>query len=107
MSGWIPAFSPDNHIITIAATGDMKYHVRDLLFISWDLQTGGISSIGRENPGDVYSGRASIAYSVDGKMVGIHYYHESGPYASVYDAASGALKCSPSLKVGQPRFDNI
>ena len=104
VSYWVPAFSPDSCILTIVATGKVQ---DNSFWISWDLQTGGISSIGRPSSEGTYCGRGSIAYSVDGKMVGIHHYHKSGYYASIYDVASGALIHSPSLEVDQWHLDNL
>jgi len=106
MSYWVPAFSPDSRILTITVTRN-RYQDEDPSFISWDLQTGGISSIGRR-PGPGSDGTASITYSVDGKLVGIcAYYYPGGSSASIYDVASGVLICSQSLEVGKMSFTNL
>jgi len=99
MSCWMPTFSPDSRIIAIAATDNQKYCVRDPLFISWDLQTGGISSIGGQSSGSAFIGSTSITYSMDGKMVGIHSREASGLCAYIYDVASDVLIRSPLLEV--------
>ena len=89
-------FSPDSHILTCAGS---VYNVRNQtpfqtsFVVSWDLQTGGVASVIRlQRPEWRFCGIPSMAYSVDGKMVGVHC--NSGNCTSsifICDVSSGVL----------------
>jgi WD40 repeat protein len=81
------AFSPDCRMLTsVRNTGeDSLWFV-----VSWDLQTGGvISVIEWRGPHDIKVGNAHIAYSANGKRVGVLSRYESSTVISIYDVVFG------------------
>jgi len=90
-------FSPDSRILSsVSRWGG------NLLVISWDLQTGGVASIVRwEGPGNYVVGMPSIAYSADGRMVGVFYrdFLDANTIL-ISDVASGVCVDSHSINGG-------
>ena len=86
-------FSPDSRILT-CASGDCKgFRDHELFVVSWDLQTGGVTSvINWQVLLQDFMNPPSIAYSANGKMVGaLYYHHHSAFFIFVCDVASGVL----------------
>ena len=80
-------FSPDGRILTCAGFYELG---QETFVVSWDLQTGGmVSGIKRRAPAESMLA-SHIAYSMDGRMVGILFRHHSIDLISVYDVVSGA-----------------
>ena len=89
-------FSPDSHTLTYSSVEPGDLRDRRLFVISWDLQTGGASSVIRwQKAAGGYSCAPSITYSANGEMVGVACYHSNYPDKGVdifvYDVASGVL----------------
>jgi len=61
-------FSPDSRVLTLFSDGERPYGP---FLITWDLQTGGTVSIIRWQGREYTTGNPSVAYSVDGEMVGV------------------------------------
>ena len=82
-------FSPDSRILT--CFGQNPTPDRELFVVSWDLQTGGVAGfIGLEGPHEEVTGTPSIAYSANGKMIGVRYWYSTGDdVILVFDIASG------------------
>ena len=81
-------FSPDSRMLTCYGRWGDSY--RDLLVVSWDLQTGGVVSAIERQVHDG-SGRADsphIAYFANGKMVAVH-RHRASLVISIFDVVSG------------------
>ena len=102
-------FSPDSRILTYCGNGALGSIGLDLFIISWDLQTGGITSIiSWEKSVYFPAGGPSITYSANGKMVGVlyqSYYHTSD--IVIFDVASGIHTHSHSLNDNVPPPNNI
>ena len=84
-------FSPDSHILTYSNCDSMGHEV---FVISWDLQTGGVTStIRHQGPMMYFFGFPSITCSTNGKMVGVLYHWFMGdaffPEILVFDITSG------------------
>ena len=100
-------FSPDSHTLTYSSVEPGDLRDRRLFVISWDLQTGGASSVIRwQKAAGGYSCAPSITYSANGEMVGVACYHSNYPDKGVdifvYDVASGVLVHSHSLDDAVP-----
>ena len=68
-----------------------QYGAQDILLISWDLQTGGfVSVIGRpKSLGKGLMGKPTVAYSMDGQMVGAFHWYHNASMICIYDIISG------------------
>ena len=76
-------FSPDSRMLTCSGGTH-----RGALVVSWDLHTGGVvSAVTRQGPGGQHKSR--IAYSANGKAVGVLHYFSFACFISIYDVASG------------------
>ena len=99
-------FSPDSRILS--STG---YLDGGTFVCSWDLQTGGVASITRwEVPtGPIEGFPSSIAYSANGKMVGVFYRNRLGNNIAILvsDVASGVHVDAHVIKGGIPFSDII
>ena len=99
------AFSPDGRLLTYSN----GIH-GDLFVVSWDLQTGGVIGIVKEDRSRLFHVEIpSITHSADGKMVGVsrlcrdkYYNFLSGPTISIFDVASGMCVYSHSVSSGFP-----
>jgi hypothetical protein len=104
-------FSPDSCILTCASGNSEDRSDLELFVISWDLQTGGITSIIRwQGPQYCVKGNPSITYSVDGRMVGIFYPYSSyisTAGISICDVASSIHTYSHSLNNNIPLSNEI
>ena len=79
-------FSPDSRVLTYSSH-DGCYNV---LLISWDLQTGGtVSTIKQREPIINTTENPSIAYSMNGKIVGVFYWCRDAIVIHVYNVISG------------------
>ena len=104
-------FSPDGRMLTCAGFCKLD---RETFVVSWDLQTGGIvSGIKRRAPAESMLA-SHIAYSMDGRMVGVLFRHHSIDLISVYDVVSGAYMhdidhgvLSGPHSTSRPRLHNI
>ena len=102
-------FSPDSRILTCTSGSCLR---DDLFVVSWDLQTGGVSSVIRwPAPGwDMYD-LPSVTYSANGKMVGVSHFirHSSYKHSDIFicDVASGMLMHSYSLDNTVPLSNHI
>ena len=90
-------FSPDSHILSTVS----KRVSTQLFVVSWDLQTGGVTSAvmwqGRDD--DSIAREPSMTYSANGKMIGVHFCY-SGDDANViliFDVSSGVCMYSHLL----------
>ena len=96
-------FSPDSRNLTYSTADYGDRQDQRLFVVSWDLQTGGASSVIRQEPARDYARTPSITYSANGEMVGVACYHSyysfsvKGIDIFVYDVASGVLMHSHSL----------
>ena len=101
-------FSPDTHILTCAGSA---HHVRSQtpFVVSWDLQTGGVASVIRlQRPEWKFYGIPSMAYSADGKMVGVHCHSGNcTTFIFICDVSSGVLIHPHSYKDETPLKDYI
>jgi WD40 repeat protein len=80
-------FSPDSHVLTCINGGTFGL---EQFVTSWDLQTGGIVSVIKwQGPKQIPQGKPSIAYSANGKMVGIVYWYHGHTSICVCDVISG------------------
>lgn len=82
-------FSPDSRMLTCSGYwrggSDLEAFV-----VTWDLQTGGIVSvIERQILNDYLSTKTRVAYSADGKMVGVLHRDYITTIISIYDVLSG------------------
>ena len=104
-------FSPDGRILTCFDDDRAFPPDRELSVISWDLQTGGISSIIKwRGPAREPTGSPSITYSVNGKMVGISTCwsgRSEDTEIFICDVASGVLMHSHSLDDAVPLSNHI
>jgi len=83
-------FSPDSRILTYCGNGVLDSFGLNLFTISWDLQTGGIvSDIRREVPKGSPVRNPSIAYSTNGKIVGVLDWGFTAHAILFFDVASG------------------
>ena len=81
-------FSPDGRTLTCSGCGALAPD-KEVLLVSWDLQTGGVvSAIERQGLDEPPAMNLLITYSVNGRMVAVH-RHRSAPIISVYDIVSG------------------
>jgi WD40 repeat protein len=103
-------FSPDSRILTSSCVNRENLRggvpFRKLCVVSWDLQTGGISSVIRwlaEGPRGV-EGALSMTYSANGKMIGVSHYYFPNLDCDIFicDVASSVLMNSLSLKATRP-----
>ena len=99
-------FSPDSRILTHLGCHRTDGSIGELSVVSWDLQTGGVTSVIRQ--GVVARTRSSethsAAYSASGKMIGVvccGYFKNS--MLCIYDVISGALVHSMST-IGPREF---
>ena len=96
-------FSPDGHILTCVSG---VYHDRSQTpsVVSWDLQTGGVASVIRlQRPECKYYEIPSMAYSADGKMVGVHCHSGNcTTFIFICDVSSGVLIHPHSYKDETP-----
>ena len=100
-------FSPDSRILTYSGITCADLQGRWPSVVSWDLQTGGASSvIGWQKSARHYTRAPSITYSANGEMVGVACYHSNfsvrGITIFVYDVASGVPMHSHSLDDAVP-----
>ena len=109
-------FSPDSRILTCFSGDHTASQDRELYVVSWDLQTGGVITVTRwQGPARDSSGTLfpSIAYSGDGKMVGVCYYGDQDPNYSegfnifICNVTSGTLIHSHSLGDTVPLSNHI
>jgi hypothetical protein len=108
-------FSPDSYVLTCIDDCDEHQNFRSTTLeqyvISWDLQTGGVTSTIRwQKPHSDRIKPPSITYSANGKLVGIFYWHEGYVNTSsviVCDVASGIYVDSYSLNGSIPLSNNI
>jgi WD40 repeat protein len=102
-------FSPDSCVLT--GCGRASGSDQGLFVVSWDLQTGGVTSFIRwQGPGSYVVGDPSITYSANGRMVGILYwYHSHTNTVNIFicDVASGVYICSHSLNIHTPFSNHI
>ena len=87
-------FSPDSHILTCSSTNVDGVFTRQRVVVSWDLQTGGVTSIIKwEGPRRIIVEPFSIMYAANGKMVGgsCPCRYEYGTDIFTCDVASGVL----------------
>ena len=99
-------FSPDSRILSISRYSDQWLHVD-----SWDLQTGGVVSVIKwEGQGLSVVGNPSIAYSTNGKMVGVLCRYDDDANTAdvfIFDVASGTHMHSHSLNSNIPLSNDI
>jgi len=105
-------FSPDSRILTCfsGCSVGCRHQCRELSVVSWDLQTGSVSSVIRwEGPPRESQGNPSTAYSVNGEMVAVFCRYLGGPGANIFifDIASGIHVHSHSLDNPTPLADGI
>ena len=104
-------FSPDSRILTCSNSELMDSPDRELFVVSWDLQTGGVSSAIRWwGPTPKAPRTLSITYSADGKMVGVAYSYinySKGTDIFICDVASGMLVHSHLLNNTFPLSNRI
>ncbi|KAF9784394.1 hypothetical protein BJ322DRAFT_1211430 [Thelephora terrestris] len=81
-------FSPDVQMLTcLACTSRYHFGSYMVLIVTWDLQTGGVASAIRRQIRPISN--KGIAYSTNGKMVGILHLSDEGAIISIYDIVSG------------------
>ena len=89
------AFSPDSRVLTCCSGGSHNGSSSDqeLFVVSWDLQTGGITSLIKHqgSDGQYIAGKPCIAYSGNGKMVGVFYWYYHSTMILVHDVVSGVF----------------
>ena len=93
-------FSPDSRILTYLNYDLMHDSFRELRIVSWDLQTGGVASVVRQQTTMGKDSKIhSVTYSADGKMIGVlflpHPLKDSSIF--IYDVTSGTLVHSHSI----------
>jgi len=89
---------------------DHRHQCQELSVVSWDLQTGGETSVIRWNgPPQENTVDSSIIYSADGKMVAVFHWYQSNRSAKIFifDAASDIRMRSHSLRNHTPLVDGI
>ena len=92
-------FSPDSRVLSYSTCICANTNSLDpeLVIISWDLQTGGVSSVIRwQAPELYYHHGTNVVYSANGKMVGV-YGGSVDRKIFIFDVASGVLAHSHSL----------
>ena len=102
-------FSPDSHILTCTCCAiNVNLGIKAFV-VSWELQRGGVASAIRlQRPELKFYGSPSMAYSADGKMVGIHCRSRScASSILIYDVSSGVLIHPHSHKENIPLKDSI
>ena len=77
-------FSPDSCMLTCSGSGD-----QELFLVTWDIQTGGVVSAIEQQGPDVGYPAPCIAYSTNGRTVGVLYPFPITPIISIYDVVSG------------------
>ena len=87
------AFSPDSRILTCSGANTMDL---ELFVISWDLQTGDMASVIRQQGSPYLTEPSSITYLADGKTVGVHCRCPRYNFILVFDVASGVFMHSHS-----------
>ena len=107
-----PIFSPDSRILTYSGITCADLQGRWPSVVSWDLQTGGASSVIRwQESARYYTLSSSITYSANGEMVGVACYRPNYLDRSinifVYDVASGVPMHSHSLDDAVPLGEHI
>ena len=83
-------FSPDSRILTCFQNGFLG---QKLLVVSWDLQTGGVTSVINPRWRRIFEdidGTPSITYSENGKMVAVRVWYLNDNHIFIFDVASGA-----------------
>ena len=92
-------FSPDSRILT-HMSHDSRDSFPELWVVSWDLQTGGVASVVRQQiTMGVHSEIHSVTYSADGKMIGVLFLdlrHSKDSTIFICDVTSGAFVHSHS-----------
>ena len=86
------SFSPDSRTLTCSGYwgGGPRLEPLEAFVVTWDLQTGGVvSTIEREILNSYNSAKACIAYSTDGKTVGVLHQDFISTTISIYDVFSG------------------
>ena len=96
-------FSPDSRILTHIDCNPRHNSFIELCIVSWDLQTGGVASVVRQQTTvgkDSYI--RSVTYSADGKMIGVLFrldpHHLKGSSIFIHDVTSGVLVHSHSTR---------
>ena len=96
-------FSPDSRILTHIDCNPRHNSFIELCIVSWDLQTGGVASVVRQQTTvgkDSYI--RSVTYSADGKMIGVLFllgpHHPKDSSIFIHDVTSGVLVHSHSIR---------
>ena len=93
-------FSPDSRILTHLSCGARYDSSGELCIVSWDLQTGGVASVVRQQTTTEYPKIHSVTYSADGRMIGVlfllHSNFSNDSNIFIHDVTSGALVHSHS-----------
>ena len=93
-------FSPDSRILTHLSCDRRHDSFIELCIVSWDIQTGGVASVVRQQTTMMYPSIHSVTYSADGKMIGVAFPldpgHSKESNISIQDVTSGALVHSHS-----------
>jgi len=113
-TGRMLAFSPDSCNLTCSSGDDEDPLGQEITIVSWDLQTGGIvSNIKHQAPDSSNVRIHSLAYSVDGKMVGYSrqycddYNETTHMTVFIFNLTSGTHVYSESFRTYAPFLDNI
>ena len=96
-------FSPDSRILTCLNCNRRHDPFFDLCIVSWDLQTGGVASVVRQQTTMGEDSQIhSVIYSADGKMIGVLFllgrHHPKGSSIFIHDVTSGVLVHSHSTR---------
>ena len=104
-------FSPDSRVLTCFSGNRTNALGGELFVVSWDLQTGGVSSVIEwHGPARELAGIPSITYSANGNVVGISncvpgYSKDTDIF--IFDVASGILVHSHSLNDTVPLSNRV
>ena len=96
-------FSPDSRILTCLNYDRRDDSFLELCIVSWDLQTGGVASVVRQQTTMEKDPKIhSVTYSADGKMIGVLFrldpHHPKDSSIFIYDVTSGVLVHSHSTR---------
>jgi len=96
-------FSPDSRILSAAGYWDGDF------VVSWDLQTGGVTSVVRWEGQIRLAEVPSITYSANGKMVGVFYWYRMDPSITILtsNVTSGVCVDHHSIDGGIPLSKDI
>jgi WD40 repeat protein len=103
-------FSPNGHILTGFGAGFTGGITGDHFVVSWDLQTGGVTSVIKlQTPEASLMKCISITHSASGKVVGISYWCSDTKTANILtcDVASGACIHPHLLNSDIPLSNNV